>query len=343
MILRLFRSGVPVGAEAAHVARLRDHVIPRLRVTPGLVAWTHGFRTTPAALQALTMSCWSEYDAILAATKGDADRPVHDIPIDDIVEDVEIDHYELVEPFDSGIVDLDGAVIGMVRASVQPRSEALAQEMVRNIRPRVLDAGAMALEFGRRVSGNHTEIVMVAVWPERIALARWARSRPEGALDPNFLAILDAWSFETFDCIPPDELVRPGDGPAVLVVDESLKLIEASRGVEGVVGLPGEVLIGRSLPELLVSVDGRATDTPDVAATTAWLFARPETRGTLDLSLPASIEFTGCYRTAANQPSAGLHSLILTRPNSADETLPIERLIAMALPGSLALGPLPAA
>jgi heme-degrading monooxygenase HmoA len=346
VILRLFRSGVPTGAEAAHVQRLRERIIPRLRETPGLLAWTHGFRYASSGLQALTLSCWADYDAILAATRNDPSAAVHDVPIDDIVSDVRIDHYELAQPFDAGIVELDGAVIGMITATTTPRTEAVVQEMVRNVRPRVFDAGAVALQLGRRVTGKQTEIVILAVWTSRLAMDRWARSRPEGAVDPAFLANLEAWSFETFDCLSPGDLAHRGDGPAVLVVDGSLTLVDASRGVEAILGVPGELLLGRRLGDLVRAINGAPIGvsggvsepgTPTLLEPAFRILVFGETgeaRGELALAVPGSLPVTSRYRAAQNVPIRGLQSIVLVRPGTTDSRRRIAALVREALPTS---------
>jgi hypothetical protein len=350
VILRLFRSGVPIGAEAAHVQRLRERIVPRLRTTPGLLAWTHGFRFSAGRLQAMTLTCWADFDSILAATGNDASAAVHDIPIDDIVEDVHVDHFELTQPFDPGIVELDGAVIGMITATTTTRTEAVVHEMVRDIRPRVFDAGAVALQLGRRVTGKHTEIVILAVWPDRTAMDRWARSRPEGAVDPAFLANLESWSFETFDCISPSDLANRADGPAILLVDSDLTLVGASRGVESVLSVPGELLLGRRLGDLVRSVEvagsrsrdgadptrGRPTLTPIRGSGPPGLLfgSNGHARGEIAVAIPGTRAVTTRFRAAADIPAEGLHSIVLVRPGTNDERRAIAALVKEALPTS---------
>ncbi|HEY3522113.1 MAG TPA: PAS domain-containing protein, partial [Candidatus Limnocylindrales bacterium] len=108
-----------------------------------------------------------------------------------------------------------------------------------------------ALYAGRRITDEGTEIAVVAVWRDRLSLHAFARSRPTGAIDPAFSSQLEPWLFETYDCLPPDRLTIPPTGPATLVVDEAGRCVDATPGVEGVLGMPGELLIGKGLGEVL--------------------------------------------------------------------------------------------
>jgi PAS domain-containing protein len=249
MILRLFRATVRPGAESEVLRRLRTETVPEILTFDGLHAFTSGFRHEAGRTEHLALSTWADLAAI-EALSGSLEQSVVSTRQDDILENVRVDHFELVEPDDGAVVSLDGPVVGVVHAHVAPNADASAVEMIRASRPELARAGVLALHIGRRVSGHQTELAVLAVWRDRQSLHRFARARNGALIRPAFLDQTTSWSFETYDCLSPDRLMIPAAGPAVLLADDEGRYVDASPGVEAVLGIPGELILHRSVADL---------------------------------------------------------------------------------------------
>ena len=329
MILRLFRATLQPGAEAEVLQRLRADTLPQIRALTGLHAFTTGFRHVSGRTEHLALSTWTDLAAI-EGHAGSLERSVVSTPSDDIFEGVAVDHYELVEPDDAEVVTLGGPVIGVVRAIVAPNADASAIDAVRESRAEVTRAGVIALHVGRRVHGCQTELAILAVWRDRAALRRFASSRNGSLIRPAFLQQLTDWSFETWDCLSPERLRIPPAGPAVLIADDTGRYVDASPGVENLLGIPGELVIGRTVADL--SAPGLRP-----AFATAWATFLRDGRqdGSYALELPGG----GCvdvrFRAAAGVPEPGLNASVLARIADADDPRPVEEIVAEAFQPAL--------
>jgi PAS domain-containing protein len=248
VILRLLRATMLPHDMPAVLAALRTEA-DRAATWPGLLAWTHGVRSAGGVVRGVAVSAWRDFDTLLGHAGGDPDRDVSRVSTTGLVRDVETAHYELTDADESPPV-LRGEALGLVLGTIRPNVEADVHEMVRRIRPTVEAAGVEALYVGRRVVEQRTQLAVVAIWRDRLSLHEFARARPAGAIDPAFRAQLDPWSFETYDCLPPDRLMIDPTGPATLVIDGE-RCVDATPGVEAVLGIPGELLIGHELGTLL--------------------------------------------------------------------------------------------
>ncbi len=324
MILRLFRATLRPGAEPEVLRRLRADTLPEIRAMSGLHAFTSGFRHEAGRTQHLALSTWSDLAAI-EAHAGSLERSVVSTPSHDIFEDVSVDHYELVEPEDAEVVTLEGPVIGVVRAHVAPNSDASAIDAVRESREEVTAAGVLALHIGRRVHGYQTELAILAVWRDRQSLRRFASRRSGALIRPAFLDQLTDWAFETWDCISADRLGIPPAGPAVLVADDSGRYVDASPGVENLLGVPGELVLGRTVADL----SGPELRDAFPASWASFLQQRRQ-EGRYTLTLPGG----GCvdvrFRAAANVPEPGLHASVLDRPDEPEDPRPVAEVVAEA-------------
>ena len=324
MILRLLTAQVADGQDGEVLRRLRSEVVPSMAGLPGLRALTHGFRHEGSTTRHLALSAWDDFDAILRLA-GSLDRPVAGAPLEELLHHVRIDHFELIEPLDAGVVDLDGPVISLVRGALAPNSDAQAIDMIRNTREEVTAAGVLALHLGRRIHERRTEIVVLAVWRDRSSLRRFARDRPTGPIDPAFIAHLTSWSFETYDCLGLGRIEVPAAGPAVLLADDEGAYVDASPGVEAVLGIPGELLLHRSVAELT----GPERQSDFGAAWAAFLRDRHQ-EGTYALRLPDGRDVTVRFRAVADVPEIGLHASVLTLPDTPDDGRPVHELVAEA-------------
>lgn len=337
MILRLFRARVRPGADAELLRRLRGRTIPEIQAEPAVRAFSYGFRRDGCETHHLAVSTWTDIGPILARA-GSLDRPVVTTATSDIFDAARIDHFELVEPVDSGKVAPDGAVIGVVVAQVAPNADATALDLVRAVRDEVREAGVVALHVGRRVLERHTELVVLAVWRDRASLRAFAQRRERRVIDRRFLDQLTSWSFETWDCLSQERLLVPPAGPAILIADETGRYVDASPGIEAVLGIPGELILHRSVAEL-------TAPSQDPGFEESWAaFARDGYgSGTYDLVVPGGRAVRVRFRAERDVPSPGLHASLLRLPEDPDDGRPLADLVAEAIGGVPAPPPAPVA
>ncbi len=334
MILRVVRGHVLPGAEGELLRRLRTEAAPDLVTVPSLRSMTWGFRHEPGGLAHLALSTWTDLSSIVDRAGG-LDRPVVRTPLEDVVRGVRIEHFELVEPSDAGIIALDGPVISVLEAEVAPNADASAIGVVRTSRERLRDAGVVAVYLGRRLNLGRTQLVALAVWHDRTSLHRFAQDGGD-VLWRDFGDQVTSWSFETYDCISPDRLLVPPAGPAVLLADDTGAYIDASAGVEAVVGVPGELLLRRSV--------GNVTPGPRKAAfDEAWsAFLRAgRQEGMYDLALPDGSEVTVRFRAEANVPEHGVHASLLSLPDQPRDDRSLADIVAEAFGTTPAIEPAP--
>lgn len=327
MILRLLRVRVLPGAAAELVSRLREQAVPQIAATPGLVGLNYGFRQQAEHTFGVAVSVWQDYRAIEESTAGDPARVGTSMSLDDVVDDVRIAHYEVSESAGAQEISVDGAVIAVALATLKPHVEPVAFDIIRSSAAAVYEAGAVARYIGRRVAGARSEAVSVAVWPNRAAIRRYARNRPEGFFGPTFLGLLEEWSFETYDSLSPSRLLVSSAGPAVLLADDEGRYVDASPGVERVFGLPGEFMLGRCV------WDFTPADDLD-AGREMWrdFLASGRQEGEYPLARPGGTPVTVRYVALANCPERGLHASLLSLPTDPPDERPFEQIMAEAFP-----------
>jgi PAS domain S-box-containing protein len=313
------------GFEAAFLARLRDRILPDTMATEGLEAFVQGFRAEARDTSSLGLSVWRDWDSILRATEGHPDRPERNAPVSDLLDRIRIDHYELVDDAPRGLLSLDGAVIGVVDGTVLPNAEGAAFEMIRASRGVVEKLGVIGFHAGRRMAGRRSQIAVLAVWRDRAALRRFARQRDGALIDPRFTSLMEEWSFRTFGCLAPGRSLMPAAGAAVLLADDDGRYIEASAGVERVLGIPGELLIGRSISDLIPR-DER------VRQAELWRSFREtsEQEGSITLERPDGSRVEVRYRAATDVPEAGMHASVLSLPSDEPDVASVAGIVADA-------------
>jgi PAS domain-containing protein len=325
MILRFWRARIRSGAEPELLARLRE-AIPRLQAAEEPLDFTYGFRHEAGSTRLMILSVWSDFPALLAATDGDLRRSALLIPLDDLSETSEVETFERLGTAPSRLDLSDGRVVGLVWGRAKPNHEPVAQSMIDRSAAAAMGAGAVASHSGRRLSAGLTDLIVVVVWPTRETMTRFVRSRDIPAIDPAFAAHLSDWRFETYDVLAPDRMMVPPDGPAVLVVDDVGRYVDATPGIEAVLGIPAEMLHGRSLEELGADEAARNELRQRFVLNGAG-------RGEVELLRPDGATVRVQYRTsAANVPGPGLHASVLALPGATLDPRPLEVILAEALP-----------
>lgn len=322
MILRIWRAPIVVGLEAAFLERLRE-LMPLLQAASEPLDFTYGFRHESGRTTFLAVSAWSDIAAIATETDGDIDRGL-DPELEAMTEAGPPETFERLPPLSDRLADADGRILGVVTATVLPGREAVAQSMIDRSAAAALQAGALAAHVGRRLDEQLVSVAIVMVWPKRDALTSFVRSRDIPALDPAFTAHLSTWRFETYSVVAPERLLVPADGPAVLIVDMAGRYVEATPGVEAVLGVPGELLNGRSILEL-------AQDEVDRADLRRRLLETGVSHGIIDIARPDGRRSRVRYRSVADVPAPGLRASVLTAPAEPDDPRPTAEIVLEAL------------
>jgi PAS domain-containing protein len=322
MILRHWLGRLLPGREPLLLGRLRE-ALPGVRAA-GLIDFTYGFRHEAGRTTVLALSNWPDFDTVQRATGGELDGTIRALTLEDLFESSHAETYERLPPAPGPLADAGGRVIGVVTGRVRPQHERSAQEMVDRSAVAALGAGAVAAQLGRRLVGGVTEMIVVVIWPRREAMARFVRSRDIPAIDPAFTSHLVDWRFETYNALSPERLLIPAEGPALLVIDRDGRYVDATPSVEDVLGIPGEMLYGRSVLDLGSDEAGRA----DLAR--RFLGARPD-HGYLDLRRPDGRVVRVGYRIAVETPGQGLSSILLAIAGQPVDRRSVEVIVAEAL------------
>lgn len=143
---------------------------------------------------------------------------------------------------------------------------------------------------------------------------------------PEFVDLVDAWKFETYDSLGPSRLFLSSAGPAVLLADDEGRYIDASPGIERVFGLPGEFMLGRRVWDF--------TPQPDLAAgRELWraFIASGEQAGEYELARPDGTRVPVRYRARANCPEPGTHASVLSLLDEEPDPRPVPDIVAEAL------------
>jgi PAS domain-containing protein len=326
MIIRLLRGRVAHGQEVSLVTRLRGLGRDGRGPLAGFAGATFGFRPMGRDLGFVALSTWQTIEAIAAATAGDPDAPLPaQLPGRELI-DPTIDLFEVADESPLGI-HKDAAALGLIWARVAPHAESAAHDMIRASEPLIVAAGVRALHVGRRVAEGRTELLAVAAWRDRLALHEFAQQRTGGAIDPAFLSLLTDWRFETYDCLAPGSLHLALRGPAVLLADDAGRYLDASPAIEGLIGLPAELILGRTLADLTP---------PDVreAVAGAWssFLAAGSGEGTFELLRPDGAIAPVSYRAIANCPAPGIHASVLAALGEPVDPRPVIEIVNELFP-----------
>jgi PAS domain-containing protein len=322
VILRLWRGRLQNAAESALLERLRQ-IAPLTGAAPGPTDFTYGFRQESGRTMFLALSVWPDYASVTSATAGDISQTVRAAMLDDLLEDYQSATYEDLASSER-VAFPEGRVLGVVTGRVKPQHEAAAQEMVDRSSDAALRAGALAAHLGRRLDSDVAELAIAVVWPRREAMTRFVRSRNLPAIDPAFAAHLSSWRFETYTALDPERLTLPAEGPGVLIVDLEGRFADSTPGVENVLGVPGELLQGRSILDL--------APTPKAAADFRRRFLETAvSHGTVDLLRPDGEHVRARYRSVEGVPGPGLRSVVLALPEELDDPRPTADIVLEAL------------
>lgn len=324
-ILRLQTGRIASTDEGRLLDRLRSDIAPASGALLGLGALAVAVREDARGPVVLAATAWRDRHALDdAVASGGLATPFG--PASDLVSFDEAAEFVLVVGAAQPIGTLEGAAIALVRATITAGDEPAVLELIRRQHEVLLADGlARALLVGRRERPDGVEIAAVGVWPDREATATFLATRPEGpGLDARFSSLASALRFEMFDALDPSGVLPPSRVPAILVLDRDREIVDGSPGIERMIGIPVETLVGRHLdqlvaPEELARLPGRWRRLLEMGRETTTVVTR---RG--DGVVPLT------HRIVAGLPTPGLCSLLLTEPTT-DRGEPPDALVRRAL------------
>ncbi|HEX8940416.1 MAG TPA: PAS domain-containing protein [Candidatus Limnocylindrales bacterium] len=337
MILRLLRGQASAADAAAFAARLRDDVLPASAGREDPAAYVVGVRDEGGRLGYLAVSTWHSIEAV-ATVDGLAGPSSLFRAVEGVVAFATPEHLELSEPEGDPIGFVANGTVGIVRAVVPFEREAAALELVRRQRSTLLASGDVhGLLLGRRLQEDAVELVAVALWRDRDRMRTYLAERPEGpGIDPRFTDLASHFTFETFEVFDPARPDAVVGVPAVLVVDGERVIVDASTGVEALLGVPAELLLQRRLDDIVTIA---ARERLEERWATHLRDGREE--ALVDSGSVLGGPRLLLHRSVANVPAPGLHSILL-QPLGASPSDDVEATIRSALGDWLALrGPMP--
>ncbi len=306
MILRLLTGRLPAGAASEFSERLGEDIPVRTGDLDGLLATSFGVRGEVDHWAFVAVSVWRDHRSIEDAG-GRGSAPTHAFEtLAGIATFDEPEEYELIDG--PVAVAWQRGAIGMVRVRVAAEQELAAETLIRRTQEGLLETGDVrTLLVGRRPLGNGAEIAAVAVWKDRDRMRTFIAERPEGpGIDPRFIELTADLRFETFDVLDPGQPLPAPAVPAVLVLDVARTFVDASSGVERLLGIPAEMLLGRRLDDFLTGEAG-------AAFAHSWRsFLRSGAQGAaIDFVRPNGTRVPVRYEARANLPDPGLHAWLL--------------------------------
>ena len=323
-VLRVLRGRVRPSDAPSALARVQRDVLPATASLGGLAFASFGVRDVGSHLAVGAVSIWRNRDAIVRACAVDRPSPAFDALLGLVTFDRPRE-FDLVLGDPPPVGPLAGGAIGLMRFSLPSAREPEALHLIA-AQLRVLRADGLvrALLVGRHAGGASSDVAAVALWPDREAAAAFLAERPAGpGLDPRLMAMATMLRFDMFDVVDPESPVEVGV-PAVLVIDGAATIVDASPGVERVLGVPGESLLGRGLQEVLPEEE-RARWPARWQALLADGFEQA-----IAPILGRSGAIAVRQRALANVPWRGLHSILLERPRP-DGVRDVEAAVRRAL------------
>jgi len=325
MILRLVRSTIRAGSVPELFRQLREYGLPERPEFRGRLTFAYGFRHVREQTEFIAISTWRDLDSLATADGGTIGGVIPGVDDGELLDDLSVDHYELVDNGLEAVVAIDGPVIGLVTGQIRPNEESTVHDMVRRVTSEVTAAGVAVLHIGRRVVRGRTDLVVLAVWRDRASLHRFAQQRDRPTIDPEFAARLTDLHFTTYDCLSPERLIVPPDGPAILLADDDRRYVDASPGFEAVLGVPGELVLRRTVDDLTAP-----SMRPLVPGTWARFIEVGSMGGTFDLQRPDGVTIPVTFRAAANVPVPGIQASVFDIPGQPRDERSVDEIVAEA-------------
>ena len=180
MLLRVYRYRITAGREPDFESFLRDRSIEFVRNLPGVASAWFGRQDADGARLFAGVTCWQDYDSMIAVTGSDLERPI--VFPSDI--DYEVggtaQHFENIdeEPVGGGS---DGTVLRLLQGRIARGREEEVYASIRQEGWPLLGRldGIVDARIGRQSSPDGDVILHVTVWRDRTAL----EAATHGALD----------------------------------------------------------------------------------------------------------------------------------------------------------------
>jgi PAS domain-containing protein len=305
MILRIVLGRFPEGIDADALVDLRARLTRSARAIKGLESLIVGgrrvvepnSRASPKAkrpagdrptsdpgagdrmIEAMIATVWRDVETMTRAASNEEETWFLASRLDLPFTVERTDHYELVERTFAALPPESTAIVRFITVRARRNEEARLIEMLRDQGRRSVELGLVASHLGRRVlRGGEVEAAIVSVWPDLEIVDRASGGHPER---PLFARELTEWDdrlhLEMYDGIELAPRLPTASGPPILILDESLRIVDITSAAAAILGMPATDFVGRRVDELTLGgpVSGRPRwalllEAGTLAAESAW-------------------------------------------------------------------------
>ena len=251
MILRVFRARAAASDRDRLLAHLRDRIYPANVGTEGLRTFQAGIRDhDDGSVELALVSTWADFGAMSDSVGADLLRPAWLAEIQDRLEPLRADHYELVGEELHGIVPLAGGALRVFTGLLAERGGESFFEFARHAQTAQLDSGVIiASHIGRRMDERGEEAAFVAVWRDADSPRAMGGAPDAPANRDAWGSYFSSWSFAAYDAIArvPG---TPRAGAALLLADDERRYVFATPAAGELLGRPPARILGRRLEDL---------------------------------------------------------------------------------------------
>lgn len=287
MILRIVLGRFSDGIDADALVDIRARLARSARAIKGLESLVVGARrvveppgpTGDRAIEAMIATVWRDVETMTRAASNEEEAWFLTARLDLPFAVERTDHYELVERTFAALPPESTAIVRFITVRARRNEEARLVEMLRDQGRRSVDLGLVAAHLGRRVlRGGEVEAAIVSVWPDRATIDAASGGHPER---PMFAPEMTEWEgrihLEMYDGIELAPRLPAASGPPILILDESLRIVDITSAAAAILGMPAMDLVGRGVDEL--TIGGSDPDRPpwdallatgEMAAESAW-------------------------------------------------------------------------
>ena len=206
------------------------------------------------------------------------------------------------------------SVLRILSLMTRPNQEAAAFEMLREIQQRLADAGLIASQVARRVTGSDVEALIVGVWRDHAAIAEATGGDTARPAYPDELARwVTTQGIETYEAFEIAPRLPPGGGPSIIVVDDERRIVDLTAAAAATLGRTQDEALGLRLEEVAGNGDR-----------VRWAHVLDsETGGEAAWSVPAGGHVMLRWVIRRDVPIVGRHTLLVRRRHEPVPT-PVE-------------------
>jgi PAS domain-containing protein len=335
MILRLVLGRLRDERDAATLLSYRSRLSRAARAVRGLESIIVAVRPEPGAtpdpddIEAAIVTVWTDVESMARATTRDeeADFLAARLGLSFAVD--RTDHYEIVGRTFAALPPESTAHLRILTVRTAQHDEAVLVDALRERQPKLVELGLVASHLGRRlVDRGEVEAVHVSVWPDRETIRAATHGRPE---EPLFAQHLERWAastrLERYDGIEIAPRLPTASGPSLLIIDETLAIVDITATAAAMLGMPADDIVGHRIDQL-------STRPPEVVARD-WrtLLDEGGVMGETTWQVPDIGAVLLRFAARRDRPISGRHAVLVRRRQDPQPTLDeLDAALAVAFP-----------